>query len=116
MKQTIEIDGVRYARVEQDNDEREFCIVRTYSAGVFAGWINREKPGMEHTIYNSRRIWYWAGAASLSQLANEGTKEPESCRFAQVVSETDVKQVIEIIPCTTQARENIQLVPVWQNE
>jgi len=52
----------------------KYVIVRTYSAGVFAGTlVSRE--GREVTLADARRIWYWDGAASLSQLAMEGTKE-----------------------------------------
>lgn len=91
-----------------------YCIIRTYSAGVFAGLIDRNFKGKEKTIYDSRRIHYWDGAASLSQLANEGTKKPSNCRFAQVVEETDLKEIIEVIPCTKKAEENIKSVPVWE--
>jgi len=91
-----------------------YCIVRTYSAGVFAGWINRKIKGKEHTIYDSRRLWFWVGACSLSQLANEGVKKPEDCKFAQQVLETDLTEVIEVIPCSTKAKEIIQGVEVWQ--
>lgn len=50
-------------------------IVRTYSAGVFAGELET-KDGREVTLMNARRLWYWTGAASLSQLAQEGTSKP----------------------------------------
>jgi len=91
-----------------------YCIIRTYSAGVFAGWIDRKLQNKERTIFDSRRIFYWDGAASLSQLANEGTKKPDDCKFAQVVVETDLLEVIEVIPCSNKARENIDSVPVWE--
>lgn len=94
--------------------KKTYCIVRTYSAGVFAGLYDRSKKGKEGTVYNARRIWYWDGAASLSQMANEGVNKPENCKFAQVVKEVDLKEIIEIIPCTTKARSNIESVPVWQ--
>ncbi len=91
-----------------------YCIVRTYSAGVFAGNYDRKIKGKEGTVYNARRIWSWAGAASLSQLANEGTKNPEDCKFAQEVEEVDLKEIIEVIPCTEKAIENIKGVAIWQ--
>jgi len=91
-----------------------YCIIRTYSAGVFAGLINRKFKGKEATIYDSRRIWYWDGAASLSQLANDGTKKPSSCKFSQVVPETDLKEIIEVIPCSVNAEKSIKGVKVWE--
>lgn len=94
---------------------KTYCIVRTYSAGVFAGLFDRKIKGKEGTIYQSRRIWYWSGANSLSQLANEGVKFPNKCKFAQEVKETDLKDIIEVIPCTKKAEKNIKGVPVWQS-
>jgi len=91
-----------------------YCIVRTYSAGVFAGLYDRTTKGKEGTVYNARRIFYWDGAASLSQLANDGTNKPENCKFAQEVVEIDLKEIIEVIPCTEKAKKNIQSVSVWE--
>lgn len=91
-----------------------YCIIRTCSAGVFAGWIDRKIKGMEATIYNSRRLFYWKGACSLSQIANEGVKNPSECQFAQIVAEQDLKQVIEILPCTEKAKKIIEEVTIWQ--
>ena len=50
----------------------KYVIVRTYSAGVFYGLL-QSREGKEAVIKNARRIWRWAGAASLSQLAQSGT-------------------------------------------
>lgn len=58
----------------------KYVIVRTYSAGVFAGELE-SRTGQEVVLRNARRIWYWSGAASLSQLAMEGTKDPANCKF-----------------------------------
>jgi hypothetical protein len=65
---------------------------------------------------NARRIWYWQGAATLSQLALEGTKKPQGCKFPAPVSVTLIG-VIEIIPATEIAERSItQLVPVWRED
>ena len=47
-------------------------MVRTYSAGVHFGELV-EKVGQEAILKNARRVWYWAKACSLSQLAMEGS-------------------------------------------
>lgn len=88
------------------------CIVRTYSAGVFLGTI-AERDGKEATLTNARRIWYWDGAATLSQLANEGTRKPHNCKFPAPVAEVVLTEVIEIIPATEAAIASIAAVPVW---
>lgn len=90
----------------------KYCIVRTYSAGVFAG-ILKSRDGREAILADCRRIWYWAGAASLSELAVRGTKKPDQCKFPCRVEELLVLEVIEIIPCTAAAAASIREVPEW---
>ena len=63
----------------KDKQER-YVIVRTYSAGVFAG-VFESRKGQEVVLTDARRIWYWKGAASLSQLAMEGTRDPVAVSF-----------------------------------
>lgn len=88
-------------------------IIRTEKAGVFFGEI-KERNGSEATIANCRRLWYWDGAASLSQLAIEGVKNPTNCKFTVTVDEMTVLGVIEIIPCTEEAIESINAVAIWK--
>jgi len=91
----------------------KYAIVRTYSAGVFAGNIE-SRNGQEVVMKNARRLWYWAGAASLSQLAMEGTKKPKECKFPRPVDRVELLQAIEILDVTDQARKSIEDVPVWE--
>jgi hypothetical protein len=90
-----------------------YVIVRTFSAGVHAGILESRK-GQEVELSNSRRLWYWDGAATLSQLAMEGTITPANCKFPQPVTSIILTQAIEIIPCTPAARKSIEAVPVWK--
>ena len=90
-----------------------YVIVRTYTAGVFAGELVSQK-GQEVVLANVRRIWFWAGAASLSQLAQEGTTKPELCKFPCEVSQIRLTQAIEILSVTDKAKESIKAVPVWK--
>jgi hypothetical protein len=90
-----------------------YVIVRTYSAGVFAGNLVSRK-GKEAVLTNARRIWYWSGAASLSQLAMEGTKDPANCKFPQPVDSVTLTEAIEILGVTPQAEANIKAVPIWR--
>lgn len=91
----------------------QYCIIRADRAGVFFGNI-KERNGSEVTLTNVRRLWYWDGACSLSQLAVEGTKKPHDCKFTVVVPEMIVLGVIEIIPCSDAAVENIKSVKEWK--
>lgn len=94
-------------------EKERYVIVRTYSAGVFAGILVR-KNATEVEMKDARRLWYWKGAASLSQLAMEGVKNPEECRFAMPVERIELTEAIEIIDTTEKARKIIEGVPVWK--
>lgn len=90
-----------------------YKIVRTYSAGVFAGELE-SRNGQEVVMRNARRLWYWDGAASLSQLAMEGTSKPDNCKFPCEVDRVELLQAIEILDVTDKARESIKGVKVWR--
>ena len=89
-----------------------YVMVRTYSAGVFAGELVARK-GKEVELRKARRIWQWAGAASLSELAQRGTSNPSGCRFPIEVDSITLTDAIEIIAVTDAARQSIAQVPVW---
>lgn len=88
-------------------------IIRADRAGVFYGTLIA-KEGTEVTLQNCRRLWYWSGAASLSELAVSGVKNPGACKFTVTVSEQTIMGVIEIIPCTDEAIKNIEAVREWK--
>ena len=89
-----------------------YVIVRSARAGVFAGTLV-SRDGQAVKMKNVRRIWYWDGAASISQLAVHGVSKPKNCKFSVITPEHNVFEVIEIIPCTQVAQEIIESVPVW---
>ena len=89
-----------------------YVIVRTYSAGVFAGTLV-SKHGKEVVLANARRLWYWTGAASLSQLAVSGTTSPNTCKFPVEVPRVEVTEAIELLDVTPAARASIAAVAVW---
>lgn len=90
----------------------KYVIVRTYSAGVFAGFLE-SRNGQEVVMREARRLWYWKGAASLSQLAVDGVKYPDECKFPVAVDRVELLQAIEILDVTPKARESIAGVKVW---
>ena len=91
------------------------CVIRTNRAGVFFATLEEYNDNTRTaTLKDCRRLWYWSGAASLSQLAVEGVKNPSDCKFTIVVPEMQVMEVIEIIPASEEAIKNIEGVRVWK--
>lgn len=90
----------------------KYVIVRTYSAGCHAGTLTA-RDGREVLLTDSRRLWQWAGAASLSELAQRGTSRPADCKFPAPVSEILLTEAIEIIAVSPEGQASIQAVPVW---
>ncbi len=88
-------------------------IIRGNNSGVEFGELIAQE-GQEVTLKNARRIWYWEGAASLSQLAKDGTSKPSSCKFTVFVDSITILDAIEIIPCTDKAIKSIKNVKVWK--
>lgn len=111
--ESIVINGVEYVKKDKDNGTMKYVIVRTYSAGVFAGYLVTQN-GKEVTLKSARRLWYWSGAASLSQLAMEGTKRPDDCKFPCAVNSILLTEAIEIIECTMLAKRSIEEVTIWK--
>jgi len=96
--------------------KNKFYIIRTYSAGVWFGNI-KSLNGTVCILQKARRIWYWSGAASLSQLAKEGVKYPEKCKFTVTIDDEEgvyLPQTIEAIPCTDLAIKSINSVKEWR--
>ena len=107
----IVVNGVEF--VPKKEIMENYVIVRTYSAGVFAGeLVGRDKRVV--TLRNARRLWYWDGAASLSQLAMEGVKKPENCKFPCEVEEIVLTEAIEVITATRECFDSIKGVTVWR--
>ena len=119
--ETIKIDEIEYVRKDSINlpaeklGGKKYVIVRTRSAGVFAGYIQEDLKNPEKTVLiHARRLWYWEGASSLSQLAMEGVKSPEKCKFPCEVDRLELIEAIEIIDVTKQAQDSIKGVKIWE--
>lgn len=108
----ITLNGVDYVpadsvkAIAEPVDGMRYCIIRTFLAGVHAGYV-KSQNGKEVTLVNARRLWKWAGAFTLFELAVNGTKDPSNCKFATTVPEITLTEAIEIIPCTETAKEII---------
>lgn len=94
-------------------ERKQRYIIRGDRSGVFFGEI-AARNDREVVIRNCRRLWYWSGAASLSQLAVEGVKRPRQCKFTVTVDELTVLDAIELIPCSDDACASIDGVEPWK--
>ena len=116
----IVIDGTTYvpkgsvSEPAEKIDGMPFVMIRTYSAGVHCGWLKKQE-GKEAELLESIRIWKWSGAASLSQLAMEGTNNPSECKFGMpITTNHTLTEVIEVIEMTERAKQSIQNTESWK--
>lgn len=110
--------GGTLPRGKQDRKEfhmkkGDYVIARSARAGVFAGTLVSRK-GLEVVLHGARRLWYWVGAASLSELSVRGVKNANACKFPCEVSEVLLTEVIELLPVTSEARSSIEAVREWK--
>lgn len=113
----IELNGVPYIREDlipsEEKPDGDYVVVRTYSAGVHAGYLH-SREGKEVTLKNTRRLWYWKGAATLSQVAGKGISDISECKFPAAIDEITLTECIEVIPCTKKAKKIIEGAPAWE--
>ncbi len=96
-----------------ENIMNKKVIIRGDRSGVFFGTITK-KEGREVTLEKCRRLWYWDGAASISQLAADGTTRASDCKFTVTVDRIVILDAIEIILCTDKAIKSIEAVKEWK--
>lgn len=99
----VPADSIKAMKMAEPVDGMHYCIIRTYSAGIHAGYL-KERNGKEVTLINARRLWKWAGAFTLSEIAVNGVTKPDECKFSTAVPKIILTEAIEIIPCTEEAR------------
>jgi len=117
--ETIMIDDQKYVRADvvtmaEPLDGLKYCVIRTYSAGVHIGYVKEfgEKHPQHAKLLKSRRLHYWSGACSLSQVAMDGVASDS--RIAMEIPEIDLTDVIEVIPCSEKAAEFFKGAKAWK--
>ncbi len=93
----------------------DYVVLRCEKAGVFAGYLESQ-VGNEVVLKDVRRLWYWSGADSITQIALEGVKKPDDCKFTPPLMKKKLIGVFEIDYATEEARKNIQAVKEWRYE
>jgi len=115
----IEVNGIAYIREDSATprlaslEGMAYVVIRSRDSGCHAGYL-AARDGTNVVLKDSRRLWFWSGASTLSQLAMEGVKKPKACKFPCKVAELEVFNICEIILATEEARKSIQGVPVWE--
>jgi hypothetical protein len=115
---TMMMNDVKYVREDSISEKAESfegmkaVIVRTYSAGVFYGYLE-SLEGKTGVIKQARRMWKWFGA-SLSECAQSGTPNVSECKFPEAVDSITLTEIIEVLDLTVKAKASLDLVPVWK--
>ena len=118
--ETMMIDEVKYVREDSIKSNRaepvdglDYCVVRTYSAGVHIGYVKDfgVKYPQQATLLKSRRLHQWSGAASLSQVALDGVDT--NSRIAMELPEITLTDIIEVIPCSEVSAEFFKGAKAW---
>lgn len=98
-------------------DPNQWYIIRATNAGVFLGKIEHLENGV--AICNSiRRLYYWSGALDVTQIASEGVRQPNNCKFSVQLTEKDKSTLfglIEFHPASDAAITSINAVKPWKS-
>jgi len=87
-------------------------VLTRSTAGIFVGNLENYE-NKEATLTDARRLWYWTGAASLSQLAQEGTSRPKDCKVPCAVDRVIITDVMEMLDVSDAAQKTLNKIPVW---
>lgn len=93
------------------------CLIRSVNSGVHFGKVIDEfytPVGKSVILKDSRRIHYWSGAASLTQVANDGIGNKEISKISQKISKIEIVDVCEMLPMSNKAIKQLDSHPVWE--
>ncbi len=89
----------------------KYFIVRADRAGVFFGKIKEQKE-KSVVMTDVRKIHYWEGASAVEQIAVDGVNS--SSRLTISVSEMEIADWIQIIPCSEKSTNNLKGQKEWK--
>jgi len=119
-KNTMEIDGELWRKVDENVDALPYVIVRCGDAGVHAGYLVEKDP--VHKIVwlaEGLRLWKWHGR-TLSGLAVEGPDDVSKCKFGPMVGTKErpheIAEYCEILPVSDEAKAVLLSVSEWVND
>jgi hypothetical protein len=88
-------------------------IVRSDKAGVFFG-ILKAKEGLELTLIDARKVYYWSGANTVEDLADKGPTDKKNSKVTVAVSQIVLASFDQILPCTKVSIDTFNDIPVWK--
>ena len=116
----IEVDGVKYvpkSGVKQQADCLDgltLCVIRTYSAGIWYGYIdyNAKDTFSGVVVRKAKRIWKWTGAFSLSEVSINGIGSDS--KIAVELPEIKLNRAIELLPVSQSAQTIIDSIAPYE--
>ena len=96
--------------------KQQFHIIRAEKAGVFIGRIIRTTKDAMVITTNVRRLYRWAGALDVTQIAKDGVN-PSGCKFTVQLGDEDISTIfnaVEVHPISEKALQSINAVPAWK--
>ena len=87
-------------------------IVRSNLAGVFFGKLIA-KNGEELTLEKARKFYYFSGANTVEDLANQGALNKENCKLTAPVDLIVISKFEQLLPCTKDSINQINSIPIW---
>ena len=87
-------------------------LVRGVQSGVYFGeLVSQDKQEVE--MKDVRNLWLWSGANTLLDLAENGAKNTDDCKFSNQVDSIILTDICELVPCSDKAVKNIENVTEW---
>lgn len=118
--ETLTIEGIEYVpkesitKMSNDVDGLKLCIIRTYSAGLWYGYVDYEAENTYSSVIikNARRIWKWEGAFTASEISLHGMSN--NSMIAETLLEVKLNRVIELIPVSQKAKQIIDNIDKYE--
>lgn len=87
-------------------------LARGIESGVYFGTLEA-RDGKEVELKDVRNLWRWNGANTLLDLAENGARKENDCRFSNKVDSIVLTDICELVPCSDKAIKNIEGVAEW---
>lgn len=100
-----EIERPKAAKAKLAEATGEYVVVRTYSAGVHVG-VLQKRDGKEVVLSDARRIWSWKGANTLHEIALHGVGKGSN--VSEPVPTITLTEAIEVIGCSDEGAKALR--------